>query len=517
MERITRLLREFPLRYRIVLPLAAFASGILLGERILHSWVAIAAVTPFLGILSIYIPGLRFLLFIPLGLLFSSPPISIPAQNMTAFSGVTIDIDGDVYRSPEERERGSRLFVDADYVIEDGEFKRVTGKLILSRSKPVRGIAYGDKVRAIGVRVKPITNFKNPGGFDVKKYYERQGVYATGFVDGEEQIISFGRDKSYSSVLYSLDRLRLKFGYFVSGRFRHPEAGVLNAITVGITGGIPRDLRTDFSKAGVAHVLAISGLHVGAVAVVFFFLIKWLLKRSEYLLLRFRVPRIAAMLTILPVFLYTAIAGFSTSAVRAFIMITLFLLSIALGKDENKINTLAAAALIILIWHPWSLFELSFQLSFSAVLGILLLNMFYPFKFATLTDKFVSLLKTTGAATFATFPLIIGSFGIFPLVAVPANLFVVPFIELFIVPLGLISFLTFVILKSAAVPLLSLDLFFIKMLIFAIGKLSGVPYTSLTLPPCRPTRESGWMPESGWTSTRPSYGPMPSASPILRG
>jgi len=189
------------------------------------------------------------------------------------------------------------------------------------------------------------------------------------------------------------------------------------------------------------------------------------------------------MLTILPVFLYTAIAGFSTSAVRAFIMITLFLLSIALGKDENKINTLVAAALIILIWHPWSLFELSFQLSFSAVLGILLLNTVYPFKFATFTDKFVSLLKTTGAATFATFPLIIGSFGIFPLAAVPANLFVVPFVELFVVPLGLISFLTFVMSASVAVPLLSLDLFFIKMLIFAVGKLSGVPYTSLTLPP----------------------------------
>ena len=207
MERIARALREFPLRYRIVLPLAAFASGILLSEHISHYWIAIAAVTPFLGILPIYIPGLRFLLFIPLGLPFSSPPISIHAQNITAFSGVSIDIEGDVYRSPEERERESRLFVDADYVIDDGEFKPVTGKLILSTSKPVRGIAYGDRIRAIGVRVEPITNFKNPGGFDVKRYYERQGVYATGFVNDEEQIISFGRDKSYSAVLYSLDRL----------------------------------------------------------------------------------------------------------------------------------------------------------------------------------------------------------------------------------------------------------------------------------------------------------------------
>ena len=87
--------------------------------------------------------------------------------------------------------------------------------------------------------------------------------------------------------------------------FQSPESEILNAITIGEKRGIPQDTRTEFSKAGVAHVLAISGLHVGAVALAFYFLIKWLLKRSEYMLLRFQVPRLAAALTILPIFLYT--------------------------------------------------------------------------------------------------------------------------------------------------------------------------------------------------------------------
>jgi competence protein ComEC len=222
---------------------------------------------------------------------------------------------------------------------------------------------------------------------------------------------------------------------------------------------------------------------VGAVAIAFFPLIKWLLKRSEYILLRFQVPRLAAGMTILPIFLYTAIAGFSTSTVRAFIMISLYLLSIVIGKEQYRINTLSAAALIILLWHPWSLFELSFQLSFGAVFAILLTHKFYPFKFATIKDKFYSLTKTTVAVTLATFPLVANSFGILPLVSIPANLIIVPLVEFIIVPISLISFLAFLISPYIAGVLISLNIFFIEMLIFGVKMFLQIPYSSLTIPP----------------------------------
>ncbi len=150
-------------------------------------------------------------------------------------------------------------------------------------------------------------------------------------------------------------------------------------------------------------------------------------------------------MTILPIFLYTAVAGFSTSTVRAFIMISLYLLSIVIGKEEYRVNTLSAAALIILLWHSWSLFEVSFQLSFAAVFGILIAHKFYPFKFNTLKDKFYSLLKTTVAATLVTFPLVANSFGVLPLVSIPANLISVPLVEFIIVPISLLSFIGFLV------------------------------------------------------------------------
>jgi len=411
--------------HKIVLIVISFILGILLNEYLDSPWILVAITGLIGGIISLYFRDLRFLLFIPLGLVFSANSLVVSDSSILDYAGEKIDLEGVLYRSPESRGEGSRLYLDTDYIIREGLPEPVSGKVIIYSSENTSTLAYGDRIRLVDIKLKPIENFKNPGGFNLKKFYERQNIYARGFIDGENSIISFGLSRSYSPILYSIDRMRVKFGNFVRTGFQSPENQILNAITIGYKGGIPLAIRTEFSKSGVAHILAISGLHVGAVAIALFFLIKWLLKRSEYILLRFQVPRLAAGMTILPIFLYTAIAGFSTSTVRAFIMISLYLLSIVIGKEQYRINTLSAAALIILLWHPWSLFELSFQLSFGAVFAILLTHKFYPFKFATIKDKFYSLIKTTVAATLATFPLVANSFGILPLVSIPANLIIV--------------------------------------------------------------------------------------------
>ena len=481
--RITSILREFPARYKILPPLLGLILGILLDDHGGNTWMLIAITAPVAGIAALLFRPLRFLIFIPIGLLFSAGPLYPSGVTVTSFSGTKIDLEGTIYRSPEKKESGSRLFLDTEYAIADGVLSPVAGKVIISTAEETPGLSYGDRIRVIGIKLKPINNFRNPGGFDVRKYYERQGVYATGFVEGDEYILSFGRDRAYSPVIYSLDKLRLEYGNFVRTSFSSPENEILNALTIGDDGGIPPDVRADFSKAGVAHVLSVSGLHVGAIAVVFFLIIKWLLKRSEYLMLRFKVVKIAAALTILPLFFYTAVAGFNTPAVRAFLMISVFFLAIIAGKGENKINTLGVAAFIILLWHPWSLFELSFQLSFAAVLGILLAHKYFPFRFGTLKDKAATLIKTTCSATFATFPLIINSFGILPVVSIPANIIIVPLVELLIVPLGLLSFLAFMISGHIAEPLISVNIHFIRMMVFGIGKLLEIPYSSLTIPP----------------------------------
>ena len=474
----------FLYKYSILPPLLGFALGIWLYEYIPANqvWLLILAMGALFGVLAIFFSSLRFLLLIPIGFLFAWGPNIDRGTGIENYLDTKVDIEGVLYRSPEQRQYGGRLFIETDTVIENGGMKPAGGKVMITTGEIIDGLASGDRVRVLDVELRELGGFLNPGGFDLTGFYGRQGIRASGFTEGEEYIISFGRDESSGPVLHYIDRVRMKFASYVNKNFEYPESALLNALTVGYRGAIPGELRTEFSRAGVAHVLAISGLHVGAVAVFFYFLLKFALTRSEYLLLRFQVPRITAGLTIVPVFLYTALAGFSTSAVRAFIMITLYLISVVIGRDENKINTLGAAALIILIWHPWALFELSFRLSFAAVFGILLVHRFYPFRFGTLSDKLHSLIKSTVAAGFITLPLVVNSFGILPLVSIPANVLLVPFVEFLVIPLGLLSLLAFVISPYLAEPFISVNTALLDVVVFGIGKLNELPYSYVLMP-----------------------------------
>jgi competence protein ComEC len=464
-------------------PLAGLTAGIILCGYLQNPWLWIALLAPLAGAAALFIPALRFLLLVPVGLLLISPDPYHMGDTLESYAGRSVDIGGSLYSSPEKRERGSRMFLDAEYVIEDGKVRPVTGRTAIYTDTLVPGLSYGGSVRVIGVKLKPIENFRNLGAFDMEAFFGRQGIHTTGYVEGGERIISFGRGEGYGPVLHGLDKLRHRFGNFVRSGFRQPANEVLNAITIGEDGGIPNDLRTEFSKSGVAHVLSISGLHVAAVAVVFYFLFKWLLKRSEYMMLRWSVSKIAAALTILPLFFYMALAGFSTPTIRAFIMISIFLIAIMAGKNENKINTLGVAAFVILLMRPEAFFELSFQLSFLAVLGILLVNRFYPLRIGTTRDLVLTAVKTTCAATFATLPLILNSFGVLPVVSIPANLIFVPLVELLIVPLGLVSFVVFLISPYAASLFIWINMLFTEMMIFGIGLLLEVPYSSVSVPP----------------------------------
>lgn len=468
-------------RYRILPPLSGLIIGILLAEWMGNEWALISILSPVFGAISLFRPRLVFLIFVPIGILLSART-PLPENHILSLTGKKLDLEGVLFRSPESREKGSRLLIDTRRVFIGGKESRVSGRVIITTKERILGLAYGDRIRVLETELRVPRVFKNPGGFDIKRYYERQGIYAIGFVPGAESIISFGKDGSSCFLIHSLDRLRGNFGNFVRSEIGFPKSEIINAITIGDQGGIPTDLRNRFSEAGISHILSISGLHVGAIAIVFYVLIKWVLKRSEFLLLRSKVPRLAAALTILPISLYTVVAGFATPVMRASIMATLYLISIVIGREENRLNTLAASALIILLWHPWALFELSFQLSFASVLGILLMHRFYPFKLGTFKEKLLSSVKTTLAASFATLPFIIKSFGVLSTASVPANLLFVPLVEFLMVPLGLFSFLTFLISKAITAPFLYLDAFISGSLLLGVEGLLKIPFSHLTVP-----------------------------------
>jgi ComEC/Rec2-related protein len=148
------------------------------------------------------------------------------------------------------------------------------------------------------------------------------------------------------------------------------EKAVLKALVFGDRSGIDNALRERFNRAGVGHLLAISGLHVGIVATLDF---RWIALDVLFfppLLWRGWGRQWAAAATLVPVLAYGVLAGMSASTQRAEIMVAVFLVALILGRSHDIINTLAVAALVILILFPPALFSISFQLSFAAVLTI---------------------------------------------------------------------------------------------------------------------------------------------------
>ncbi len=469
-------------RYKIVFALLCLVTGILIGEHIGNRWLAAIILSPLLGLLALKLPRLSVLLFIPLGLIIYSPPLPSSSHSALDTTG-KLNVVGTLYRPPENRISGSRLFLDISGVLERGITQETSGKIAIYTKEQVENLHFGETILVLDLRLNSIESYKNPGSFDLKSYYEHMDIQHLGFIRGSEDILSFGVQSYLDYPRYLLDKLKADYSGFLHDNFKSPESAILSAVTVGDKGGVPHSVREKFSAIGVAHLLAISGLHVGALALLFYFLIKWVLKRSEYLLLRIKVAPIAALITILPVLIYTAITGFSASATRAFIMVTFYLVAIFLGRDEEKLNTLAAAAFLLLVWNASNLYSLSFQLTFLAVLGILLIHRLYPFKLETLRDKIITTVKTTCGATLATLPIVINQFGNLPLISIPSNLVITPIVDLLLLPLGLLSLALFTINESIAWPLTYINYLITLSTVEIVNLFYNFPYSFLKVSP----------------------------------
>jgi len=154
--------------HKIVLIVISFILGILLNEYLDSPWILVAITGLIGGIISLYFRDLRFLLFIPLGLVFSANSLVVSDSSILDYAGEKIDLEGVLYRSPESRGEGSRLYLDTDYIIREGLPEPVSGKVIIYSSENTSTLAYGDRIRLVDIKLKPIENFKTRGDLILK-------------------------------------------------------------------------------------------------------------------------------------------------------------------------------------------------------------------------------------------------------------------------------------------------------------------------------------------------------------
>jgi competence protein ComEC len=324
----------------------------------------------------------------------------------------------------------------------------------------IRAIIYGDsRTLSIGDRltfeskIRPFTNFKNPGGFDYIRYMAFKRIWGNAYTSYKKVAIQ----PSANNVKKYLFTLRQKISTLINQSSDGDANAILHALIIGNRQHISKPLGSAFNRAGISHLLAISGLHIGIVASFTFFLSTWMLSQFKPMLRHAWTRKGAALLSLIPILFYGIIAGMTPSTQRAVIMVSVFLLTFLLEREHDLINTISVAALIILIIYPPSLFSISFQLSFAAVLAIIYgTSKILPVrkKPVTITAYFLKTIVTfcivSGLAIIGTAPLTMFYFNQISLMGILSNLIFIPLIGFTIVPLALFSVFVLLPINSSA-------------------------------------------------------------------
>lgn len=429
--------------------------GIWVGERLpggaAWAWGA-AAVGGALGAVRRHpIPLLVPVFFAALGYLLIHPWVApeLPPHHVSNFSGpVKWRVTGVVDAAPAIAEHRMKFVLRAETLSDGGGPVAVSGKIQVTVAGAAAALAAGDRVM-FQSRLSPFRNFNNPGGFDYRRFMAFGGLRVRAFCSGGEMTVL--ARLPLSGFKDRLSRYREAVAALIDHQGRPKARAVLKALVIGRRDAIAPELGEAFNRAGIGHLLAISGLHVGIVAMGFFRSFSWLLARFEVLLWHAWTRKGAALLSLAAVMGYGLLAGMSPSTQRAVVMAAVFLGAFVVEREPELFNTLALAALTILLLHPPALFAVSFQLSFAAVFWIL----FGLRRFSTGSGAaaaactgsvwsaglrrvgiffWVSLLAFLGSL-----PLVMVYFNQISLVGLAANCLFVPLIGFVVVPLGVVG------------------------------------------------------------------------------
>ena len=369
----------------------------------------------------------------------------------------------------------------------DGSFP-VVGRIRLTVSGEGPKLQKGDRITVFG-KIRSIRNFNNPGGFDYKRYMAFKKVWGTAYVSSRK--VALMEKRSEKGVGTIIAEVRSKFSDFIDAAGTGNEQGVIKALIIGDRNSISQELRDAFNRAGIGHLLAISGLHIGIVATAAFLFFTWMLSHIKPLLWHAWTQKGAVFLSAVPVLIYGFISGMSPSTQRAVIMVMVFLTAFLFEREHDPMNTLALAAMLILVVHPPSLFSISFQLSFSAVLAIIygLSRVEFPWESPEIRRKRPKISKVAAtlfyffmASLFAilgTLPLVMFYFNQISLVGLLANFIMVPLIGFVAVPLGLLAVFLYPLTGYGAWVCLGACSAVLKQALFIINFFAGLPFAAV--------------------------------------
>ncbi|HHW31553.1 MAG TPA: DNA internalization-related competence protein ComEC/Rec2 [Clostridiaceae bacterium] len=279
------------------------------------------------------------------------------------FAGEKVIVRGFIIQEPEIKDIRVIYTIKTNEVILENVVNRVKGKILLTvlgeDNTPI--YEYGQAIEVAGEITLP-KNRRNPGGFDYKRYLMQSGISATMFVRSKNILAVSGKKKNY--IIQLGNSIRNRIIKIIEQSLPIEQAGLLNGMLIGYRSGLSKEIQEAFNDSGLIHIMAVSGAQVTFLIIPVMFIFK-------RLNLGRKISNII-MIGILIVFL--SVTGFQPSVSRAVIMASIVLICQIALREYDIYTSISIAAIILLIYNPFTLFNVGFQLSFIATISLVMLN-----------------------------------------------------------------------------------------------------------------------------------------------
>lgn len=429
------MVRQWPL----LLPLVSMVAGLAISARTVQTCSLATLLAALICLLLSAVQSRRHLFSACVSLFFFfwgfyaltpwTVPDDSPSSIRFAASDSLVTVEGVVASRPVVSPDGSRLAVKVEHLFYQNRIKAAHGTLMLYISQGDSELVRGDRIR-FRTRISVPRRLGLPGEFDYPRYLAFQEISAVGRVVSQQELVLI-RGGAEQSLQRSIDLLAKRLGDAI--RSALPDvtvSSVLGALLIGDQKRIPQQLSDAYTKAGVNHILSISGFHIAILATFITLTALWILTCFEYPALHWNVRRNAVLLAVPVMLIYLFITGNAPATARSVIMLSACALALYMERESDPLNTLLLAAFFLIAIHPPTLFDISFQLSFLSLWGIIVA---VPPLMARLTALRNSRVRTlmqfmsvSLAASCATLIPVLYSFQVASLNGILTNLLIVP-------------------------------------------------------------------------------------------
>ena len=338
--------------------------------------------------------------------------------NLSNYKGYII---GKISEDPKSTEKTRVLKLDIQAIRNNNEWVSTSGKtlLYLEKTSESEALQIGDKI-VFSPELSEVENNGNPEEFDYKQYLAYNLIYNSDYLKGDEwQLLSTNSDLNFRYKV-------LKYRQVLISKLEEvgisdDELSVISALALGYKDSLSDEIKHSYASSGAMHILAVSGLHVGIVYAIIILLLSFIRNK--------KLNWLKVSITISLIWFYAMLTGLSPSVSRAALMFSILALGKLQNRNTDSLNAIAVSAFILLLINPLNITNIGFQLSYIAVIGIILL---YPKIYEMLSpknrfiDKIWSLTAVSIAAQIATAPLGIYYFHQFSNFFLLANYMLIP-------------------------------------------------------------------------------------------